>query len=530
MKIRFKKIYGALVSVALTIGAAFVFTHDDPVKRHEVEVNAAAVNWVKVTSVSDFVNDGKYLLTIYDSYLKPGAYSANPPHNKYDLNTLTESAAWTFLDKGSGNWHITDGKNYLKITADNTKSLRTQTTAPTVYFTITEKGTDTFVLQTTATGNRAPGHQSTGTDWRSYDIQNSYTFLTIYKWTVSAKTLTSIARTGNPVKTSYYDGESFDPTGMTVTAYYSHGTNANVSNYVKYTPNPLQVGNTSVTGSYTEGTITKTFTVTGLTVTKATFSLGTYTVSSTTSVTQSGDVPAGSSATFKNTYTGTAAQITGGNSHTLTLNGYTKVKITELKLSMKSNSGTGAGKLEYSINNGASYETIVADNPFNNAAWNGAWTTSYVDIVKPVNIVPSTGNLILKVTASANSIYVNSYTLKWEEVQEDPLESLMISAPDTTVFRGFTVQLGVTPTPATANPSVTWTSSDTTKATVDTTGLVSAKSTGTVTITATSTVNSAIKDSITLTIIWPYPLEQVTSNDSISFGATYTLSSGEMLQ
>lgn len=41
--------------------------------------------------------------------------------------------------------------------------------------------------------------------------------------------LDSISVSGTLAKTSYFDGETFDPTGLTVTAHYSDNTHANVT-------------------------------------------------------------------------------------------------------------------------------------------------------------------------------------------------------------------------------------------------------------------------------------------------------------
>jgi uncharacterized repeat protein (TIGR02543 family) len=85
---------------------------------------------------------------------------------------------------------------------------------------------------------------------------------TLYaKWLV--KTITELSKTGTPTKTTYYDGESFDPTGLTVTASYTSGDPEDVTASIAWTPNPLTKGTTSVTGTFMGEEIT----VTGLTVT-----------------------------------------------------------------------------------------------------------------------------------------------------------------------------------------------------------------------------------------------------------------------
>ncbi len=66
----------------------------------------------------------------------------------------------------------------------------------------------------------------------------------------------------SPTKTTYTAGESFDPTGLTITATYADNTNGNVTNSVVWSPDPLTAGTTSVTGTFGG----KSITITGLTV------------------------------------------------------------------------------------------------------------------------------------------------------------------------------------------------------------------------------------------------------------------------
>ena len=146
----------------------------------------------------------------------------------------------------------------------------------------------------------------------------------------------------------------------------------------------------------------------------------TYTVSTRTAVDASGTAPAGSSATFLNTYnpsTAAPAQMTGNNSQTLTLSGYNGYNITNITLSMRSNSKSGSGKLSYSTDGGTTFTYIVGSSTdtfgFNNAAWNGSWSTDFVDISKNVDIKCSLSNLIIKIEATANSLFCESYSLTY---------------------------------------------------------------------------------------------------------------------
>ncbi|MCB7306424.1 bacterial Ig-like domain-containing protein, partial [Bariatricus massiliensis] len=80
--------------------------------------------------------------------------------------------------------------------------------------------------------------------------------------------LTSIKITGD-AKKDYKEGESFDPTGLTVTAVYDNG-DEEVIDLADCTiaPDPLTEADTKVTISYTEDGETKSADYEGLTVTK----------------------------------------------------------------------------------------------------------------------------------------------------------------------------------------------------------------------------------------------------------------------
>ena len=72
--------------------------------------------------------------------------------------------------------------------------------------------------------------------------------------------LVSIAVTTPPNKTVYNHGDSFDKTGMIVTASYKDGSSKTVTDYSIPDGSSLQKGKTSITVSYSEGGVTKTAT------------------------------------------------------------------------------------------------------------------------------------------------------------------------------------------------------------------------------------------------------------------------------
>lgn len=78
---------------------------------------------------------------------------------------------------------------------------------------------------------------------------------------IVVKTLSSIAVTTAPTKTTYSEGDSFDPTGMVVTATFSDSSTTDVTSSCTFTPDPLTTDTTDVTISYGGKTTTQAVTV-----------------------------------------------------------------------------------------------------------------------------------------------------------------------------------------------------------------------------------------------------------------------------
>lgn len=86
----------------------------------------------------------------------------------------------------------------------------------------------------------------------------------------------------------------------------------------------------------------------------------------------------------------------------------------------------------------------------------------------------------------------------------DDVTSVAIDEPTSTqVYVGGTLQLNATVLPATADPAITWETSDNTTATVSATGLVTGVKEGNVTITAKSTADATKLDTIELSVVEP---------------------------
>lgn len=85
---------------------------------------------------------------------------------------------------------------------------------------------------------------------------------------LTGKEVSSIAVTTAPTKTSYTAGESFDATGMVITATYKDATTKAVTDYTVSPSGALATTDTEVTITYSEGGATKT-TTQAITVTAA---------------------------------------------------------------------------------------------------------------------------------------------------------------------------------------------------------------------------------------------------------------------
>lgn len=87
-----------------------------------------------------------------------------------------------------------------------------------------------------------------------------------------AKTLTSLAISGTPKKTTYNVGEEFDPTGLVVTGTYEDNTTAPITDGITWTKTPATLSLSDVACSVTatvDGVKSPAYNVTGLTVNKA---------------------------------------------------------------------------------------------------------------------------------------------------------------------------------------------------------------------------------------------------------------------
>ncbi|MFV0501284.1 MAG: Ig-like domain-containing protein [Bacteroidales bacterium] len=145
----------------------------------------------------------------------------------------------------------------------------------------------------------------------------------------------------------------------------------------------------------------------------------------------------------------------------------------------------------------------VTYNPTDTTEVGVVWTSSNQNVatVNSNGLVTATGEGTAVITATSIHRQVVAGT---KEITITPqviaITGLTITG-ETAVDNGNTLQLGIAYTPInTTQQGVTWSSSDETKATVNSSGLVTANAEGVVVITATSAINGAISDTHNITI------------------------------
>ena len=212
----------------------------------------------------------------------------------------------------------------------------------------------------------------------------------------------------------------------------------------------------------------------------------TYTVASATSVTASKNID-GVTATFKNTYTGNKEQLTSGNSMTLTLKGY-PYTIKQLKLNLHRNSSKGLGTLAM---------TVGETNVLNKTFVKDDLTANYKEYTFDVATYTATGDVVIKLSATENSLYCNSFTIvPMQDGKTSTTLSFGTDFDNKTITKnvGDIFEVLATLTPAIEGAAITYKSSDATVAEV-VDGTVEAKKEGTATITASFAGNDKYKAS-----------------------------------
>ncbi len=196
--------------------------------------------------------------------------------------------------------------------------------------------------------------------------------------------------------------------------------------------------------------------------------------------------PSGVSATFANTYTGNKEQITKNNTMTLTISGMPSTyKITGVTLYLHNNSSSGAGAATITMN-GNSIGSI--------SSITGLGNTSYVATdVTNLTETAFSGNLVIQLTCSTNSVFCNKFEIEYEQIAQKAYDVTVTQATGGTITAspvGEKVvnsndKITVTATPDTGYAFGSWTFTGVSETVPDTNNQITA--TGNVTITASFT-------------------------------------------
>lgn len=350
---------------------------------------------------------------------------------------------------------------------------------------------------------------------------------------VTNKKLVDLTVSGTPSKTVYQKGENFSPNGLTVTATFDDETSSNVTSSVVWTPSPLDVGVTEVTGTYTYLNETKTVTITGLIVNPWTVVNGDYTLE------------------FKNSTADGSGELT---SKVIMSDDYLKLNTLASEMTsvnkvyagtygLKLGSSGSAGSFTVNLVDGAKngiksidiyskkYSSDSGTIKFTLGSKSGSFTPTTTGTKQTQTFDEPISAQTLKIETSSKRGYVQKVVLHVEDSSTPKVTSVSLN-PKTLSFDLYqsTATKTITATvlgDTDVDTSVVWTSSNKGVATVSD-GVVTPIGVGQTTITATSTVDSSKSDTCVVTVSDSTPIA-VTGvsldkiNASVSLGSTLTL-------
>lgn len=322
-------------------------------------------------------------------------------------------------------------------TATLTATLKNVTGTPS--WAVTDSSTNVITLSSSSGNSITVTGKANGTKTVRATVGDVSATIDI---TVSTKTLSSISVATAPTKTSYTVDEYFDPTGLVINRTYSDSSSDTYTysgHTSEFTFSPtlstaLTTSHTSVTITYGGKCCNQTITVTasgGGGGGGDSSGTATYTVDSKTSATLSGTAPSGSSLTFANSGSNGNDQMTSGVTETWTLKGYTGATITSLKADLKNNASRGSGTATLKNNN--------SSVGLKESSFSGLGGT-YAEHELLNNSLVVNGDVVLTLTATANSFWCDYIKVTWQgEEEEEEVTLSSISLNTDNVTKTFTV-------------------------------------------------------------------------------------------
>ena len=225
-------------------GAEFEATVNITVKKRRVSVPVAVTGLVYNGAEQTGVGAGEYYTVANGKGINAGYYTATVSLDD-DVNTCWDDENASVEDKQI-DWSIAKAIPSASVTVTPTEGLFTSSDMPSISVeTSSVPGTATWVSAELIAGTNVYEWKFTPDDTLNYEeIFGDYTL------TVSAVELVSIAVTADPNKTDYEYGDSFDNTGMEVTAYYNDGNSATVTDYVVGADIIKIIGEVTITVEY----------------------------------------------------------------------------------------------------------------------------------------------------------------------------------------------------------------------------------------------------------------------------------------
>ena len=222
----------------------------------------------KITDVANIVSGGKYYICAGDGegYLQLASKNLSSSVKGTCVGDKTD--ANVFIFEGSGNqWTIKiDGtSNYLSLNKKKDNGA-VQIVSTATSFTLSNVSGGLIKL---AFGDYSIQKNNSLTNFGSYNNSQKDVWL---EQATPAKTLTSLAISGEPTKKTYEVGEALKPAGLVVKGTYDDKSTATITDGITWAMNPATLSLSDVSCSVTatvDGITSPAYNVTGLTVNEA---------------------------------------------------------------------------------------------------------------------------------------------------------------------------------------------------------------------------------------------------------------------